>query len=85
MRDDRGGAALEDVDDPADGDDGPGEHDHVGVEGDELADADAMRKYSVAADQQGDDHGEAEDEFERGPEHAHELNEARARGGCTRG
>ena len=30
----------------------------------------------VAADQQGDDHGDAEDEFERRPEHAHELNQA---------
>ena len=34
----------------------------------------------VAAGQQGDDHGNAQDEFERGPEHAHELNEPQGAG-----
>ena len=37
-----GGAALEDVDDPAQRDDRPGELHHVGVEGDEAADGDAV-------------------------------------------
>ena len=80
MRDDRGGAALEEVDHPAHGDDGPDEQDHVGVELDELADRDAMLEDQVAAGQQGDDHGDAEDELERGPEHAHELNQAQGAG-----
>ena len=30
----------------------------------------------VAADQQGDDHGDAKDELEGGPQHAHELYQA---------
>ena len=81
----RGGAALEDVDDPADGDDWPDEHDHVGAEGDELADVDAVGDDEVPAGQQGDDHGDAEDELERRPEHAHELDEAQCAARCTRG
>ena len=48
------GAALEEIDHPADGDDRPGHHHHVGVEGDEVADRDAMVDDLVAADQQGD-------------------------------
>ena len=64
-----------DVDHPAHGDDGPDEQDHVGIEGDELADIDAVLEDQVAADQQGDDHGDAEDELKRGPQHAHELNQ----------
>ncbi len=39
--DDGGGSALEEVDDPADGDDGPDELHHVDVEAGELADGDA--------------------------------------------
>ena len=81
----RGGSALEDVDDPADGDDGPDEHDHVGAEGDELADVDLVRDDEVSADQQGDDHGDAEDELERGPQHAHELDEAEGAGDVLAG
>jgi hypothetical protein len=34
-----------------------------------------MGDDQVAPGQQGDDQGDAEDEFERGPEHAHELNQ----------
>ncbi len=76
--DDGGGAALEEVDDPADGDEGPGELHHVDVEGGELADRDAVRDDLVAADQKGDHEGEAEDELERGPEHGHEADEVEA-------
>ena len=72
---DRGGAALEEIHHPAHGDDGPDEHDHVGVEGDELAHGDAMRDDQVAAGQQRDDHGDAENELQRGPQHAHQLNQ----------
>jgi hypothetical protein len=68
------------IDHPAHGDDGPDEQDHVGVEGDELADRDAMGDDQVAAGQQGDDHGDAEDELERGPQHAHELHQAQGAG-----
>ena len=63
--DDGGGAALEEVDDPADGDHGPGELDHVDVEGGEVADGDAVGDDLVAADEEGDHEREAEDEFER--------------------
>jgi hypothetical protein len=45
-----------------------------------LADGDAVRDDQVAAGQQGDDHGDAEDEFERGPEHAHQLHQAQGAG-----
>ena len=76
----RGGAALEDVDDPADGDDGPDEQDHVGVERHELAHVDAVLDDEVAADQQRDDHRDAEHELERGPEHAHQLHQAQRAG-----
>ena len=70
--DDGGGAALEEVDDPADGDHGPDELDHVDVEGGEVADGDAVRDDLMAADQQRDHQAEAEHEFERGPEHGHQ-------------
>ena len=75
---DGGGAALEEVHDPADGDDGPGEHHQVGHEGGEVADGDAVGDDLAASDVEHDDHGEAEDDFESRPEHAHELNEAEA-------
>ena len=76
----RGGAALEDVHHPAHGDDGPGEQDHVGVEGHELAYADAVSDDLVSADQQGEDHGDAQNELQRGPEHAHELHQLEGAG-----
>ena len=76
--DDGGGAALEEVDDPADGDHGPGELHHVDVEGGELADGDAVGDDLVAADEEGDHEREAEDELERGPEHGHEADEIEA-------
>ena len=34
-----------------------------------------MRDDQVTAGQQGDDHGDAENELERGPQHAHQLDE----------
>jgi len=76
--DDGGGAALEEVNDPADGDEGPGELHHVDIEGGELADADAMRDDFVAANEERDHQGEAEDELESGPEHGHETDEVKA-------
>jgi hypothetical protein len=39
----------------------------------------------VAADEQGDHEGEAEDEFERGPEHGHEADEVAGCGRCIPG
>ena len=76
--DDGGGAALEEVDDPAYGDHGPGELDHVDEEGGELAGGDAVSYGLVASDEEGDHEGEAEDELERGPEHGHEADEVEA-------
>ncbi len=35
-----------------------------------------MRKHLMTTHQQRDGHGEPENELERGPEHAHELNQA---------
>ena len=52
--DDGGGAPLEEVDDPADGDHGPGELHHVDVEGGELADGDAVGDDLVTADEERD-------------------------------
>ena len=76
--DDGGGAALEEVDDPADGDDGPDELDHVDVEAGELADGDLVLDDFVSSDEQRDHQREAEDELERGPEHGHEADEVEA-------
>src|SRR5437899_387458 len=59
-----GGSALEEVDDPAYGDDGPDELDHVDVEAGELAYGDAVLDDFVASDEEGDHEREAEDEFE---------------------
>ena len=78
MRTSGGGAALEEVDDPADGDHGPGELHHVDVEGGEVADGDAVRDDLAATDPEDDDDGGAEHEFERRPEHGHEADEAEA-------
>ena len=75
---DRGGAALDEVDDPADGDHGPGELDHEDVVGEELIDGDVVLDDFVAADEEGDDERDAEDELERGPEHGHEAGEEQA-------
>ncbi len=73
-----GGAALEEVDYPAYGDDGPDELDHVDVEAGELSDADLMLDYFVSSDEEGDHQREAEDELQRGPEHGHESDEVEA-------
>src|SRR5665213_2890919 len=76
-----GGAALEEVDDVAEGDHGPEELDDVDVERCKLAEADSgarvlvVQDDHVAAYQQRDDEAEAEDHFERGPEHGHEADE----------
>ena len=67
----RGGAPLEEVDDPSEGDYGPSELDHVGVEGDELANVHFVEQDLTATDPEHDYHGCAEHEFEGGPEHAH--------------
>ena len=75
-----GGAALEQIHNPAHGDDGPDEHDHVGAEGHERAHRDAMGEDQVAAGQQCNHHRHAEDEFQSGPEHAHELDQAKSAG-----
>ena len=71
----RRGAALEDVHHPAHGDDGPDELQHVSVEADEIANRDAVLNHQMAAGQQRNHHGDAEDEFERGPQHAHQLHQ----------
>ena len=67
----RGGAALEDIHHPTHGDNRPGKQDHISVEGNELSHADAMSDHQMAASQQGNNHGDAQNELERGPEHAH--------------
>src|SRR5579863_5345683 len=72
---DRCGAALEEIDDPSYRDDGPDEHDHVDVESDKLRRGDVVLDDQPAAEEQGDDHGDAEHKFKRGPQHAHELDE----------
>src|SRR6185437_2258089 len=70
------GSTLKQVHDVAERDHGPGEHDGVDGERGEVAGADAMSKNFMAADKQNDDHGNAQHELERGPEHAHQLHEA---------
>ena len=73
-----GGSSLEEVGDPAYGDHGPGELDHVDEECGELSGGDAVQDDLVAADEEGEHEGEAEDEFEGGPEHGHEADEVEA-------
>jgi len=52
---------------PTHGDNRPGEQDHIGVESNELSHADAMSDHQMAASQQGNNHGDAQNELERGP------------------
>ena len=66
---DRGGATLDEIDDPADGDHGPGELDHVDVVAGELADGEAMLDDLPAPYQKGQHQGYAEHQFKRGPQH----------------
>src|ERR1700734_2543157 len=73
-----GGAALEEVDDPAYGDDGPDELDHVDVEAGELADGDLVLDDFVSSDEERDHQRETQDELQRGPEHGHEADEVKA-------
>ncbi len=72
------GSALEEVDDPADSDDGPDELHHVDVEAGELANGNAMENDLVASDEQRDHQRETEDELKRGPEHGHQTNQMQA-------
>src|SRR5262249_8887456 len=63
-------AALEDVDDPAQANDRPGQHDDVSVEGDEVAEAHAMEQNFTAANPQHDHYREPEQQLQSRPEHA---------------
>ena len=69
---------MEEVDDPAHGDEGPGELDHIDVECSELANGDVVGDDLVPADEERDHEREAEDELERRPEHGHETDEVEA-------
>ena len=73
--DDGGGSALEEVDDPADGDERPSQLHHVHVERGELSHGDPMGDDLMTADEESNHEGETEDELERGPKHGHEANE----------
>ncbi len=72
------GAALEDVDDPTERDDGPGKLVHVRGEGDELTDVDAPEQYLAAAHPQDQDHRESEHQFQRRPQHSHQADQLQA-------
>ena len=74
----RRGSALEDVDDPSQGDDWPRELHHVGVEGDEIADIHLAHEDLPSAEPEHDDYGGAEHEFQRRPEHSHQAHQAEA-------
>src|ERR1039457_291653 len=71
-------SALENVDDPAERDNWPGELHHVSVEGDKIADGHFSEKDLSSAEPQHDDNGGAQHEFERGPEHSHQADQAEA-------
>jgi hypothetical protein len=75
-----GGAALEDVDNPSQGDDRPGQLHHVGVEGHEAADRDPVVDDLNAANPEHDHDSHTEQSGERGPQHSHEANEFEAAG-----
>src|SRR5579872_6878138 len=74
----RRGAPLENIDDPAQGDDWPCQLDHVCIEGDKLADADAVGNHFASAQPQYQHNGEAKHSFKRGPQHAHQTNQFQA-------
>src|ERR1019366_820262 len=65
-------------DDPAERDNWPGELHHVSVEGDKIADGHFSEKDLSSAEPQHDDNGGAQHEFERGPEHSHQADQAEA-------
>ncbi len=71
-------SALEDVDDPAERDDRPGELHHVGVERDEIADGHAAEQNFAPAQPKHEHDRDAEQQFERGPEHAHQAHQLQA-------
>ena len=74
----RCGAALEDADDPSQGNHGPGELGHVLQERDKLAHTHfALEDFSPTQPENDDNRG-SEHEFERWPEHAHEADKAQA-------
>src|SRR5208282_385298 len=72
------GSALENIDDPSERDDRPGELHHVSVEGDEIADRHLSEEDLSSAEPQHDDNGSAEHEFQCGPEHSHQADQAKA-------
>ena len=51
---------------------------HVGIEGDEIADVHLSHEDLPSAQPQHDDDGRAQHEFQRGPEHPHQADEAEA-------
>ena len=67
--------ALEDVDDPSQRDDRPGKLHHVGVEGHEAADADAMQQHLASADPEHDHNRQSQQGFQSWPEHAHQADQ----------
>ena len=73
-----GGTALENVDDPSERDHRPRELHHVSVESDEVAGGHAAEDYLASTEPEHDHDGNAEHEFERGPEHSHQANEFQA-------
>lgn len=71
-----GGAALGEVDDPAEGDHGPDEHAHVGLEHDEGAERDFAGVETPAAGPHDEEEGEADEGLEQGVEDAGIAGEA---------
>src|ERR1022692_949567 len=73
-------AALENVDHPAQRDHGKGQLQHVDVEGCQAANLHAAGQHFASTDPQYQHNCQAEHEFQRGPEHAHEPYQFQAAG-----
>jgi len=67
----RSGSALKQVDDPADGYDGPNELHHVDVEAGELSDRNTVLDNFMTSDEKGDHQGETQYKLKRRPQHCH--------------
>src|SRR5260370_13616866 len=71
----RCGAALKNVQDPAQGDNRPGELHHVSIEGHEITHGHATQQYLASTKPQDQNDGESQQQFDRRPKHSHQADQ----------
>src|SRR5579864_2251697 len=72
------GAALKNVDYPAERDHRPGEHDDIEVEGNKILEADALLQHLAPTQPQDQDDGQTQKQLQSRPEHAHQTRQRQA-------